>query len=75
VLKRIRLTRSLLLDGRHAEEGSIHYLAQPLADHLIALGSAVHLNLFSRCLQGFYFFLRKGRRPKSRQISTTGTQK
>lgn len=48
--KRIRLTRSLFLDGRHVEEGSIQDLAHPLADDLIAQGSAVRLNVFSRFL-------------------------
>ena len=46
--KRIRLTRSIFLDGLHAEEGSIQNLAQPLADDLIAQGSAVQLNFFRR---------------------------
>lgn len=46
--KRVRLTRSLVLGGRHVDEGSIRNLAQPLADDLIAQGSAVHLNLFSQ---------------------------
>ncbi len=66
MIKPVRLTRDILLDGRHVEEGSIHYLPQPLADHLIAQDSAVHLNLFSRCLQGLRFFLR---RSKARQTS------
>ena len=54
--KRIRLTRSLFLDGHHAEEGSIRDLAQPLADDLIAQGSAVHLNLFSSFFARIWFF-------------------
>ena len=52
-LKRVRLTRSLLLHERHAEAGSIQDLAQPLADDLIAQGSAVQLNVVSRFLHGF----------------------
>ena len=41
--KRIKLTRSILLGGRHAEEGSIHEVTNPLARDLIAQGSAVTL--------------------------------
>jgi hypothetical protein len=65
MLKRVRLTRDILLDGRHVEEGSIHYLPQPLADHLIAQDSAVHLNLFSRCLQELRFFFDVRRRAQT----------
>jgi hypothetical protein len=53
--KWIRLTRSILLDGHHAGEGSIHYVAQPLADDLIAQGSAVRLNFLSTFVRGFWF--------------------
>jgi hypothetical protein len=41
-VKRIRLTRSIILDGEHADEGSIHDVAKPLAHRLIGEGSAVH---------------------------------
>jgi hypothetical protein len=41
--KRIRLTRSIFLGGEHAEEGSVHEVAKPLADDLILQGSAVPL--------------------------------
>jgi hypothetical protein len=41
--KRIRLTRAILLGGKHAEEGSVHELAKSLALDLIAEGSAVRL--------------------------------
>src|ERR1700686_3403222 len=54
--KRIRLTRAILIGGSHAEEGSIHDLAQSHVDDLIAQGSAVRLTFFSRFLQGFRFF-------------------
>jgi hypothetical protein len=40
--KRIRLTRSIILGGDHADEGSIHEVARPLAHRLIGEGSAVH---------------------------------
>jgi hypothetical protein len=39
--KRIRLTRSLFLGGKHAEKGSVHEVAKPLADDLILEESAV----------------------------------
>ena len=41
--KRIRLTRSIFLGGEHAEKGSVHTIAKPLADDLIRDGSAVPL--------------------------------
>ena len=44
----VRLTRSIFIDGRHAEKGSTLHLAQPLADDLIAQASAVRLNAVSR---------------------------
>lgn len=40
-MKRIRITRSILLGGEHIEKGSIREVAKPLADDLIAGGSAV----------------------------------
>ena len=67
--KRIRLTRDILLGGRHAEKGSICELERGLADDLIGRDCAVHLNLFSRCLLAFRFFLRMSRRTESSQIS------
>jgi hypothetical protein len=39
--KRIRLTRSLLVNGEHAAAGSVHDLAEPVADDLIGADSAV----------------------------------
>jgi hypothetical protein len=56
-VKRIRLTRSIFLHGRDAEEGSIHYLAQPLADDRIAQGSAVHLSLLFMFFARMWFFI------------------
>lgn len=41
-VKRIRLTRSIVLGGEHADEGSVHDVARPLAHRLIGEGSAVH---------------------------------
>jgi hypothetical protein len=41
--KRIRLTRSILLGGEHAQEGSVHEVAKQTADDLIVAGSAVPL--------------------------------
>jgi hypothetical protein len=65
--KRIRLTRSIILDGGHAEEGSIHDLAQPLADHLIAQGSAVQVNFFLQFFSRIWFFVdrRTGRKERN----------
>jgi hypothetical protein len=42
-MKRIRITRSILLGGEHVEKGSIRELAKPIADDLVAGGSAVPL--------------------------------
>jgi hypothetical protein len=39
--RRIRLTRSIILGGQHAEEGSVHDVAPALAHRLIGEGSAV----------------------------------
>jgi hypothetical protein len=39
--KKIRLTRHIILDGEHAEEGSVFNVARPLAQRLIGEGSAV----------------------------------
>ena len=41
--KRIRMTRSILLGGQHVEKDSVQEVAKPLADDLIASGSAVSL--------------------------------
>jgi hypothetical protein len=43
--KRIRLTSSILLDGKHAEKGSVHAVTQPVAKDLILQGVAVPLRL------------------------------
>lgn len=58
-LKRVRLTRSLLIRGEHVEKGSVLDLDQELANHLILQRAAVPLNLFQR----FFFSIRpfKGR--------------
>lgn len=39
-IRRLRLTRSILLNGDHAEEGSIHDVPRALAQILIGEGSA-----------------------------------
>jgi len=39
-VKRVRLTRSLLLNGEHAEAGSIHEVSRAVAQLLIGAGSA-----------------------------------
>jgi hypothetical protein len=39
--KRVRLTRSIILNREHAEEGSIHDVPRALAFDLIGAGSAV----------------------------------
>ena len=41
-VKRLRLTRSIILAGTHAEEGSIHDVPHALAHRLIGEGSAEH---------------------------------
>ena len=40
--KRLRLTRSIILAGQHAEEGSVHDVPHALAHRLIGEGSAEH---------------------------------
>ncbi len=40
--KKIRLTRSIILAGQHAEEGSVHEVGSSLAHRLIGEGSAEH---------------------------------
>jgi hypothetical protein len=39
--RRLRLTRSIMLSGEHADAGSIHDVPRTLAAHLIGEGSAV----------------------------------
>jgi hypothetical protein len=41
-MKRIRLTRSIVLSGEHEDVGSVHDVSAPLAQRLIGEGSAVH---------------------------------
>jgi hypothetical protein len=41
-MKRIRLTRSIILSGEHEDEGSVHDVTLPLAQRLIGEGSAEH---------------------------------
>ena len=41
--KRIRMTRSIFLASQHVAKGSIQEVARPIADDLIATGSAVPL--------------------------------
>jgi hypothetical protein len=55
--KRVKLTRSLSLHGRHAEKGSVHDLAPALADDLIAQESAVLQNIFFRWFARLRFLL------------------
>lgn len=40
-VKKIRLTRHIILDGQHAEKDSVFSVARPLAQRLIGEGSAV----------------------------------
>jgi hypothetical protein len=40
-VKKIRLTRHIILDGEHADKDSIFAVARPLANRLIGEGSAV----------------------------------
>src|SRR5882672_2380372 len=60
VLRRIRLTRSIMLRGEHAEEGSIRYVDEELAHDLVLQGSAVQLNLFSSLFARIWFLVVKG---------------
>ncbi len=55
--KRIRLTRSVFLDGGHAEAGSIQDVAESLADDLIAQCSAVPVISFSRFFAWIWSFV------------------
>jgi hypothetical protein len=41
-MKRIRLTRAIVLSGEHEDIDSIHDVSLPLAQRLIGEGSAVH---------------------------------
>jgi len=59
--KQVKLTRSICLAGRHAEKGSIHDLAQSLADDLIGQESAVLQNIFC-FLARLRFFVNNRRR-------------
>lgn len=38
----LQLTRSIILDGEHAEEGTEHEVARALASRLVGEGSAVY---------------------------------
>jgi len=40
--KRIRLTRSIVLGGEHADEGEVHEVARALAQNLVGEGSAIY---------------------------------
>jgi len=46
--KKVRLTRSIRLNGQHAEAGEIHELPLELADWLIAQSSAEALGVVAR---------------------------
>lgn len=46
--KKVRLTRSILLEGQDAEAGTIHELPLELADWLISMGSAEPLGVVER---------------------------
>jgi hypothetical protein len=39
---RVKLVRSIILDGEHAEEGTVHEVPRPMAHRLVGEGSAVH---------------------------------
>jgi hypothetical protein len=41
-MKRVRLTRSIVLGGKHSEAGSVHDVGQALAHRLVGEGSAEH---------------------------------
>jgi hypothetical protein len=55
--KWIRLTRSISLDGRDGEKGSIQLVDQALADDLVAWDSAVLLNPLSLFFSRIWFFI------------------
>lgn len=48
--KKVRLLRSVRLNGEHAEQGSVHDLPLEEADWLIAQGSAEPLGVVARLL-------------------------
>lgn len=41
--RRVRLTRSIILGGKHAEAGSVHDVHPALAHRLVGEGSAEHV--------------------------------
>lgn len=41
--RRVKLTRSIILGGKHAESGSIHDVHPALAQRLVGEGSAEHV--------------------------------
>lgn len=43
-MKRLRLTRSIILNKSHAEKGSVHDVPAALAQRLVGEGSAEHVD-------------------------------
>ena len=56
-LKRVRLTRSVMIHGRHVPEGTVVDVEPSLADDLIFAASAVQLNIFPRLFSRIRLFL------------------
>jgi hypothetical protein len=44
-IRRIKLTRSIVLGGEHADEGSVHDVVAHLAHRLVGEGSAEHVSV------------------------------
>jgi hypothetical protein len=64
--KRIRITKSILIDVRPTEKGSIEDLAQSVADDLIAQSCAVQVNVFYRLCTQIWFFIYSRAKRKER---------
>lgn len=55
--KRVRLTRSIVIDGEHVEKGKVLDLARGLADDLVMQDSAVQLRIFPRLFSRIRLFI------------------
>jgi hypothetical protein len=56
-VKRVRLTRSVMIDGRHVEKGTVLDLAKSLAEDLVMQDSAVQLTIFPRLFSRIRLFI------------------
>jgi hypothetical protein len=71
----IRLTRSISLDGRDGEKGSIQLVDQALADDLVAWDSAVRLNPLSLFFSRIWFFITSRTRDKREELKNGSSRK